>query len=159
MKKFFVCFVIFIITGIGSAFLGVPGGATFVVGGICALLYLVFPHKKGSKKSSNSYSSSRSSGYSTKKYSSEDVARLLSSGNLYACRFEDGSNMTRIDVVTRAKIIIRGGDQYMEIPERLGGTYKLLHGHSHTLKGGVCYMNEGGDNWYLMDQSKNIILY
>ena len=159
MKKFFVCFVIFIITGIGSAFLGVPGGATFVVGGICALLYLVFSHKKRNKKSGNSYPSSRSSGYSTKKYSSEYVARLLSSGNLYACRFEDGSNMTRIDAVTRAKIIIRDGDQYMEIPERLGGTYKLLHGHSHTLKGGVCYMNEGGDNWYLMDQSKNIILY
>ena len=159
MKKFFVCFVIFIITGIGSAFLGVQGGATFVVGGICALLYLVFSHKNGNKKSSNSYSSSRSSGYSTKKYSSENVARLLSSGNLYACRFEDGSNMTRIDAVTRAKIIIRGGDHYMEIPERLGGTYKLLHGYSHTLKGGVYYMNEGGDNWYLMDHNKNIILY
>lgn len=159
MKKLFVCFVIFIITGIGSSILGVPGDATFVVGGICAVLYLVFSRKKRNNKSSSSYTSSRSSGYSTKKYSSEGVARLLSSGNLYACRFEDGSGMTRIDAVTRAKIIIRGGDQYMEIPERLGGTYKLLHGHSHTLKGGVCYMNEGGDNWYLMDQSKNIILY
>lgn len=162
MKKIFICFIVFVVTGIGSAFLGVPGDATFVVGGVCALLYLIFSRKKkdstrGRKSSSSSSSSSHV--YSTKKYSSEAVARLLSSGNLYACRFEDGSNMTKIDAVTRAKIIIRGGDQYMEIPERLGGTYKLLHGYSHTLKGGVCYMNEGGDNWYLMDQSRNIILY
>ncbi len=163
MKRIFICFIVFVITGIGSAFLGVPGNATFVVGGVCALLYLIFSRKKkdsnSGRKSSSSYSSSSSHVYSAKKYSSEDVARLLTSGNLYACRFEDGSNMTRIDAVTRARIIIRGGDQYMEIPERLGGTYKLLHGYSHTLKGGVCYMNEGGDNWYLMDQSKNIILY
>lgn len=159
MKKFVICFFVFVITGIASAFIGVPGDATFIVGAICAILYLVFSRKKGNKKSSNSYSSSKSSGYSTRKYSSKDVARLLSSGNLYACRFEDGSNMTRIDAVTRAKIIIRGDNQYMEIPERIGGTYELLHGYSHTLKGGVYYMNEGGDNWYLMDSSKNIILY
>ena len=159
MKKFFVCFFIFVITGIGSAFLGVPGDVTFVVGGICAVLYLVFSRKKRNNKSSSSYSSSKSSGYSTRKYSSEGVARLLSSGNLYACRFEDESGMTRIDTVTRARIVLRGGERYMEIPERLRGMYKLLHGYSHTLKGGVCYMNEGGDNWYLMDQSKNIILY
>ena len=50
MKKLFVCFVIFIITGIGSAFLGVPGDATFVVGGICAVLYLVCSSKKKNKK-------------------------------------------------------------------------------------------------------------
>ena len=159
MKKAVICFFVFVFTGLASAFLGVPGDGTFIVGAICAILYLVFSRKKGNNKSNSSYSSSRSSGYSTKKYSSEDVARLLSSGNLYACRFEDGSGMTRIDAITRAKIIFRGGDQYMEIPERIGGTYKLLHGDSHTLKGGVCYMNEGGDNWYLMDQSKKIILY
>ena len=46
MKKFFVCLFVFIITGIGSAILGVPGDATFVVGGICAVLYLVFSRKK-----------------------------------------------------------------------------------------------------------------
>ena len=163
MKKAVVCFFVFVITGLSSAFLGVSGDMTFAIGAISALLYLVFSRKKKDsnrgRNSSSSYSSSSSHVYSTKKYSSEDVARLLSSGNLYACRFEDGSNMTRIDAVTRAKIIIRGGDQYMEIPERLGGTYKLLHGHSHTLKGGICYINVGGDNWYLMDYNKNIILY
>jgi purine-cytosine permease-like protein len=52
MKKFFVCFFIFVITGIGSAFLSVPGDVTFVVGGICAVLYLVFSRKKNNKKMS-----------------------------------------------------------------------------------------------------------
>lgn len=47
MKKFLICFFIFVITGIGSAFLGVPGDATFVVGGVCAVLYLIFSRKKG----------------------------------------------------------------------------------------------------------------
>ena len=46
MKKFFICFLIFFITGIGSAFLGLPGDATFIVGGICAFLYLIFSGKK-----------------------------------------------------------------------------------------------------------------
>ena len=46
MKKLFICFIIFVITGIGSAALGVPGDGTFIVGGICALLYLFFSGKK-----------------------------------------------------------------------------------------------------------------
>lgn len=50
MKKLFVCFLVFVITGIGSGFLGVPGDATFVVGGICAVLYLVCSRKKKNKK-------------------------------------------------------------------------------------------------------------
>lgn len=165
MKRIFICFIFFVITGIGSAFLGVPGNATFVVGGVCALLYLICSRKKSNKNtsssssSSNSYSSSNSRVYSTKKYSLNEVSRLLSSGNLYACRFKDNSNMTRIDAVTRAKIYIYNETEYIEIPERLGGKYKLLHGYSHSLKGGCMYMNEGGDSWYLMDQNKNIILY
>lgn len=46
MKKILICFLVFVITGIGSAILGVPGDSTFVVGGICAVLYLVFSRKK-----------------------------------------------------------------------------------------------------------------
>ena len=53
MKKFVICFFVFVITGIASAFIGVPGDATFIVGAICAILYLVFSRKKGNKKSSN----------------------------------------------------------------------------------------------------------
>ena len=53
MKKFLICLFIFIVTGIGSAFLGVPGDATFVVGGVCALLYLIFSRKKGKSTSSS----------------------------------------------------------------------------------------------------------
>lgn len=51
MKKLFVCFVIFVITGIVSAFLGAPGEMTFVVGGVCALLYLLCSRKKYKKLS------------------------------------------------------------------------------------------------------------
>jgi len=50
MKKFFVCFFIFIITGIGSSIHGVPGDAAFVVGGICVVLYLVCSRKMKNKK-------------------------------------------------------------------------------------------------------------
>lgn len=46
MKRLIFCIVVFVITGIGSAFIGVPGDVTFVVGGICALLYLIFSGKK-----------------------------------------------------------------------------------------------------------------
>lgn len=68
MKKFFICLVVFVITAIGSALLGVPGNATFVVGGICALLYLIFSRKKrNSKKGRNiAYSSKTSSSGYTK---------------------------------------------------------------------------------------------
>ena len=66
MKKFLICFFIFVITGIGSAFLGVPGDATFIIGGICAVLYLVFSREKRNNNTSSSYSSSSSSSYSTK---------------------------------------------------------------------------------------------
>ncbi len=59
MKKILICFFVFLITGLTSAFLGVPGEATFVVGGICALLYLILSRKK--KKSSSHQKASRSS--------------------------------------------------------------------------------------------------
>lgn len=70
MKKFLVCFLIFFITGVGSNFLGVPGDATFVVGGICAVLYLVFSRKK---KNSSSSSSSSSSSYNDLSVSASDI--------------------------------------------------------------------------------------
>lgn len=168
MKKFFICFIIFVVTGLASAFVGAPGEATFVIGGICALLYLIFSRKKrhsssqkSSQKTSTSYSSYSSSrnGYYTKKYSHEDVARLLASNNLYACRFEDGSNLKRIDFVTRAKIICRSGTWYVAFPNYISGEYKLEHGYSHIFKGGYLLVNEGGDNFYLMDKDKNLILY
>lgn len=52
MKKFLICLFIFIITGIGSAFLGVPGNATYVVGGVCAFLYLIFSRKNSKSTTS-----------------------------------------------------------------------------------------------------------
>ena len=66
MKKFLICLFIFIVTGLGSAFLGVPGSATFAVSGICALLYLILSRKKGKSTTSrgatvNSSSSSSNS--------------------------------------------------------------------------------------------------
>ena len=63
MKKFLICFVIFVITGIASAFHGVPGYATFVVGGICALLYFLYSRKKmnSTNKIETGYSSKSSS--------------------------------------------------------------------------------------------------
>ena len=80
MKKAVICFFVFVITGLSSAFLGVSGDMTFVIGTISALLYLVFSRKKKDsnrgRNSSSSYSSSSSHDYSTKKSSSEDVARL-----------------------------------------------------------------------------------
>lgn len=168
MKKLFIGFIIFIITGLASAFLGVPGEATFVVGGICALLYFIFFRKKGhssSQKSSlktstsfSSYSSSKN-GYYAKKYSPENVARLLASGNLYACRFEDGSYRKKIDVITRARITYRNGSHYIELPEWIRGEYKLEHNYSSIFKASCMWMNEGGDNWFLMDKDKNLILY
>lgn len=64
MKKAVICFFVFVITGLSSAFLGVSGDMTFVIGAICALLYLVFSRKtdnstkeRGSAYSSNSRSS------------------------------------------------------------------------------------------------------
>ena len=56
MKKFLICWLIFIVTGIGSAFLGVPGEATFVVGGVCVVLYLIFSRKKDKSTSTSSSS-------------------------------------------------------------------------------------------------------
>ena len=168
MKKLFIGFIIFVVTGLASAFLGSPGEATFVIGGICALLYFIFsPKKSGSTSRGTSQKASLSSSGSSsvnnriyaKKYSSEGVARLLASGNLYACRFEDGSNRTRIDVVTPARITYRNGSHYIELPEWKGGKYKLEHNYSHAFKAGCMWMNEGGDNYYLMDQNKNLILY
>jgi gas vesicle protein len=50
MKKLFVGFIIFVVTGLASAFLGAPGEATFVIGGICALLYFIFSPKKRNEK-------------------------------------------------------------------------------------------------------------
>lgn len=52
MKKIFICFIVFVVTGIASAFVGVPGEITFVIGGICTLLYLLFSRKKKNKKMS-----------------------------------------------------------------------------------------------------------
>ena len=51
MKRILIAFIIFFVTGIGSAFLGVSGDATFIIGGICAFIYLIFFSKK--KNSSN----------------------------------------------------------------------------------------------------------
>ena len=104
-------------------------------------------------------SSSSKADFCSKKYSSQEVARLLASGNLYACRFKDGSNMTKIDFVTRVRIIQRSGTKYMTFPDYIRGEYKIMQNYSHTLKGGVVYINEGGDNFYLMDSDKNLILY
>ena len=69
MKKFLICFFIFVITGIGSAFLGVPGDATFVVGGVCAVLYLIFARKKvkSTDKRTTYSSNSTSSNYRSSK--------------------------------------------------------------------------------------------
>ena len=74
MKKFFICFVVFLVTGLTAAFLGVSGDATFVIGGICVFLYLIFSRKNKnsnrgkktanlSKASSTRYRSSRSTDY------------------------------------------------------------------------------------------------
>lgn len=73
MKKFFICFFIFLGTGLGSAFLGVPGDLTFVVGGVCALLYLILSRKKGKSKSpKTSVSPSRASSTSNRPSSHTD---------------------------------------------------------------------------------------
>lgn len=69
MKKAVICFFVFVITGLASAFLGVSGDATFVVGGICAILYLIFSRKKrnsnrGRKSASSFKSSSHRNGLS-----------------------------------------------------------------------------------------------
>ena len=166
MKKVFVSFFIFIATGLGSALLGAPGDATFVIGIICAVLYLIFSRKKKSKGNSSSGTSyagpTRSSTLGvkgSKKYSSKAVAQLLDDGDLYVCRFADGSNMTRIDLVTRARIVFRGGDPYVAFPDYFSGEYRLDHGYSQMLGGYCMYVNEGGDNFDLMDREKYIILY
>ena len=62
MKKLFIGFIIFVVTGLASAFLGSPGEATFVIGGICALLYFIFsPKKSGSTSRGTSQKASLSS--------------------------------------------------------------------------------------------------
>ena len=138
------------------------------MGTIAALgygLYKVFSKDDSSSSSSSSSGYSRSSSstkevYYFKKYTSEDVARLLNgSGPFYACRFEEGSNCTKIAFVTRAKIVNRNGSRYISLPDYLSGVYKLEHGY-HRLFGASCiYMSTGGDNYYLMDSKKNIIVY
>ena len=112
-----------------------------------------------SSSASSSYTPSRGSGYYTKKYSAEDVARIIASNRLYAVRFVDGSNLKQVDMVTEARVVNRGGTQYMSLPNYLYGEYKLQHGHSYVWNGGMIYINEDGDNWYLMDSDKNVILY
>lgn len=72
MKKFLICLFVFIVTGIGSAFLGVPGDATFVVGGVCALLYLIFSRKKGKSSSSSRGTAARPSKSSSSSYKSTE---------------------------------------------------------------------------------------
>lgn len=64
MKKIFICFIVFVVTGIGSAFLGLPDDATFVIGGLCALLYLIFSRKKkNSNKGRKAAKTSKSSSF------------------------------------------------------------------------------------------------
>ena len=157
MKKFLICFFIFVITGIGSAFLGVPGDATFIIGGICAVLYLVFSREKRNNKSSSSYSSSRSSGYSTKKYSSKEVAKILANGQLYACRFEKNV----VELVEKATLYRKGSDYSIELPEYYPGTrFSLKHGYAKRFETNALYFDTPHyDVFYLMDSNKNIITY
>ena len=72
MKKILICFIVFVVTGLGSAFLGVPGDATFIVGGVCAFLYLILSRKKGrsssKKTSAKAHGSSRYSHGSKKDF-------------------------------------------------------------------------------------------
>ena len=161
--RFLVSLFVFLVALLGSSYLGLSDNASLAVGGICAFIYLIYPRKKkeSDKKSkpSGSHSSSRPQVYCTKRYSPEDVARLLVAPVLYACRFEEGSDMKRIDAVTRARIVLRGGERYMELPERISGSYKLEHGYSHYFKGGIIVCNEGGDVWFLMDSQKRIVVY
>ena len=55
MKKFIVCVVIFFVAGVAAAFIGVSGGMTFVIGGICVLLYLILSRKKGSSSNEKEF--------------------------------------------------------------------------------------------------------
>ena len=98
MKKFLICFFIFVITGIGSAFLGVPGDATFVVGGVCAVLYLIFSRKKGKSTdkrttySSNSSSSSYRSSKAIDYFDERNIPRHWAKAR--ACDNGDHDNVT-----------------------------------------------------------------
>lgn len=135
------------------------GDAILALGAIAAVGYGIYKIFSGDGSPSSNQSSSTNSGYTAKKYSPEQVARLLNSSNLYACRFKDGSNLTRIDFITRVRIIQRNSTQYMTFPDYIRGEYKIIKGHSYVWKAGMIYINEGGDNFYLMDSDKNIILY
>lgn len=127
--------------------------AALTLGTVAAAGYSLYKLFTGDNSSSSSSTTKKT--YYTKKYSDKELARLLYSDNLYACRFAEEGNL----FITRAQVITRNGTQYITLPNYRGGKYELKHSYHSGLKEYVIWMNCDGDSYYLMDKDKNIVVY